>query len=936
MRGASFPNPIWCKTMSSKLPIASDSTSKPFLSRVLRAYSLCLACYPPAFRRQFAEEMTEAFTARCSHAYERGGVARLLRVALAGFFDLLRTAWAERIETTSFSTTASVKALNSQSLGAIGGQLGQDFHYAVRGMRARPKGSLGIVVLLTLGIAATTAVFSVVDKVLLRPLNYPNSERIAMIWERHPALAGGPPKHSVAPGNYWDLTKSPTVTNLAAVRRTVAILSAEDAPEPLEVGRVSASLFSILGVGALQGRTFDSQEEADQVDVAVLHHDLWMRKFGGDPAVVGRRILLNEKPHVVVGVMPRGFDFPPRITPTGVSAMAPADLWTPLQLTRQENARDSRYLRVFALLDEGNSIERLQAELSTTAAALARVYPATNFDTGFLAVALKDEVVANARTTLWVLLAAVGVLLMLTCANVANLQLATAGSREKDLAVRVALGADTGRLFRQILTENLLLAGLGGAAGLALGWYAVGSLEHILPATFPRLAELEFDGRAALVALAVSVGAGLLFGIAPAARFSRSGAATALREAGRSNTSAPRRNAVSRSLAIAQTALATVLLILAGLLTKSFVQLQQVDPGFRPDDLVAARFTLPASKYDTPPRIQQVHQTLLDRLSALPDVESAATSRFLPLEASRMGWNIEVENVAKQPGEPMPVALYHSVSPEYFEVMEIPLVSGRLLSRQDSKDSPPVAVISRKMASELWADVDPIGRRFRLGDEGAEAPWITVVGLVADVKKELDTVPRGAFYIPATQSPWPLRTTYMVARARPERLEAALQATPGLFRSLDPAIALYGLAAMDHRVASALGHQRLSARVMAAFAGLALLVASVGLYSLLSYAVAQRKRAVGVRLALGARPGTIVRQITAEGAWIGVSGASLGLLIGLPAARYAEGLLFETSSFDLLIFSLVALSLPLVAILATSIPAFRASRTDPMTVLRAD
>jgi len=801
----------------------------------------------------------------------------------------------------------------------------QDLRFGVR-MLLKHKGFTAIAVLtLSLGIGANTAIFSVVNALMLRPLPFPGSERLVWVEEVSRKTNESQPAWGA---HFLDWQEhSQTLTGIAAIDGTTRTLTGAGEPERIEVGKSSASFLSVLGVPLLQGRNFTAAEDAPGGErVAILSHRFWQRRFNSDLSILGRSVTLDDASFTVIGVLPANFRF-----------YSQFDVWVPLALDPQAQlAGPARYYgTTVARLKPGVSFEQAQAEMDTLLQRyeLTRPEGSKRIDTRTQLVSLQEHLLGDTRRPLLVLLGAVSLVLLIACANVANLLLARAATRQKELAIRAALGASRLRLTRQMLTECLLLALTGGSAGLLLAYWLTGLLGSTNPlGAMGRLAVITIDLRVFGFTLLVSLVTGLLFGLLPALRLSRPDLPNlnaTLKEGGRGSGIHGR--GLRGALMVSEVALAIVLMIGAGLLIRSFVKLLGVDPGYRAENLLTARLALPPH-YNEKARRVQFYDQLLPRLAALPGVASVGATSHLPLTKYNMGAELFVEGRVYREGENPPGAPIAAVSPDYFRTMGIRLLAGRLFNDGDTQNAPAVTLLSETLARKLFPNEDPLGKRF-LNLAGSDAEFTTVVGVVSDIRHQgLDKEIEQAVYLTYRQLPRPMS---LVLRGTVETssLAAALR---NAVREVDPALPLYDVMTMDDRLSKSVAARRFNLLLLGGFAALALLLAGVGVYGVIAYVVTARTHEVGIRMALGAQSGDVVRLFVKQGMALVLLGVGLGLLGAFALTRVMATLLFGVSANDPLTFGGVALLLSLIALLACYLPARRAAKVDPLAALHHD
>ncbi|MEJ7810719.1 MAG: ABC transporter permease [Gemmatimonadaceae bacterium] len=809
--------------------------------------------------------------------------------------------------------------------------LAQDLTYGLRSLRRAPGFTLVATLTLALGIGATTAIFSVVNAVLLRPLPYRDAERVVMVWMDNTPQAIHEDIHSYP--NFADLRAQGTVfAKLAAYNRTgynVTGGCAEGACEPQRITAAvsTADLFDVLGVRPALGRAYEAAEEEQGRDgVVVISHGLWTRMFGADPRAVGRTLRMNGRERIVVGVMPRGFAFP----------SAGTDLWVPMALSPQmREARQSFGFYVVGRLAPGISMARASTDVRTVWSRLQGQYPEAIADFGINLVALPEQVVGRSlRTALWVMLGAVAAVLLIGCANVANLLLSRAAAREREVSVRLALGASRARLVRQLLTESVLLAGIGGALGVVLAWGGLRALTRLAPADIPRLDQVHVDGVVLAVTTLVVVVTGVLFGLAPALHASRPSLSDALREGGRGGTAGRRGNRMRQLLAAAQVALVVVLLTGAGLLIRSFLEVQRVQLGFRPDHLLTMRVALPGAKYQRDAQRVAFFNDLVERVRVMPGVRGAAATSSIFLSQTPRSTIFTIEGRTPVPDERNLELPLDAVTPDYFRVMGVSLLRGRAFTAQDRDSAPPVVIVNANMARRFWPNDGALGKRFKYGGPESRAPWMTIVGVVADMRRTgFDAPVRYETFLPLAQT-GDAGMTLVVRTARDALALAA--AVRGQVRALDPDQPVYEVKTMDQLLSTMVAQRRFSMTLLGTFAALALVLGVVGVYGVTSYLVAQRTREVGLRLALGADPRQLVRMVVGQGMRVAAAGMALGLLGALVVARLMVGLLYGVTPVDAVTLIAVTALLALATLVANYLPARRAARVDPLVALRAE
>jgi putative ABC transport system permease protein len=808
--------------------------------------------------------------------------------------------------------------------------LTSDVRYGLRAFARAPGFTAVALITLALGIGATTAIFSVVNAVILRPLPYPRSDRLVQVWMDNRRTGLREDIHSFA--NYADLRDQNRVFSAMAAYFTsgynVTAGCSESDCEPQRVAALfsTADLAKVLRVSPAMGRTFTAEEDAPGRDgVVVISHGLWTRMFAGDRNVLGRTMRLNGRERRVIGVMPPGFAFPSRDT----------ELWVPMAPAEDEKQQRSAFgYWSVARLNDDVVFPRAVADLNAIARRLEQQYP-TNRDYGVYLIPLPEQVVGRTlRTSLWIMLAAVGAVLLIACANVANLMLSRAAVREREISVRVALGAARTRLVRQLLTESVLLSVLGAALGTGLAWTGLRVLVGLAPKDIPRLDQVRIDLVALGVTLGLAVVTGIAFGLAPALQSSRVAVGGVLRDAIRGGTGSRRAQRLRRMLVAAQIALVVVLLTGAGLLIRSFIHLQRVDLGFRPDHLLTMRYALPGARYPTPQARSAFHAAVLERTQQLPGVEGAALISDIFLSATPNSTTTTIEGREMTPEEQNIEVPIDAVSPDYFKVMGIKLLRGRTFTAADNLEAPQVAIINENMARRFWPNEDAVGKRFRYGGAQSTAPLMTVVGVVADMRRTgFDTPVRYETFRPHTQRVTGGLTLVLRTRGDPLGMVAPVRAQ---LRSIDPEQPVFEIASIDQLLGSMVAQRRFSMALLGAFAALALALGVVGVYGVTSYLVAQRTREVGVRLALGAQPNQVVGMVVRQGMVVAAIGIALGLVGALVAGRLMSGLLYGVGPFDLATLAAVTGIIGLATLAANWVPALRAANVDPLTALRSD
>jgi putative ABC transport system permease protein len=807
-----------------------------------------------------------------------------------------------------------------------------DLRYAIR-ILAKNPGFAGVaIVTLALGIGATTAIFSFVNGMVLRPFAFQESERLVMLLpqSRRPTPF---PIRSITPGDFIDWQRENRVfASMAGFMGATFSITTGGDPERLLGAAVTREFFDTLGVAPMVGRTFRSgANDADPSDTVVIGANVWRRRFNANPALVGQRITLDAKSFTVLGVMPPEFTFPrDGMVASGAHPLQDVELWAPLDV--RPGDRRNALMQVVARLKPDVTIEQARSDMSTVSQALQQQLGGRSADVRI--VGLKDDVSHAVRPLLFVLLGAVGFLLLIACTNVANLLLGRAAGRQREVAIRAALGAGRRRLVQQFLTESVVLAIAGGLAGLLIAVWSIDLAVTLIPrGTVPRLSEVHIDPQAFAFTMAVSVATGLLFGLAPAFQSSNFDVITALKTAGITQTVRAR---FFNALVVAEVALAFVLLAGAGLLVKSFMRLTSVDPGFKPDSILTVSVTLPEGGYPASPEMQRFSSAAIERLHAVPGIVYAGAINWLPLGGNFLSGDITVEDVPQLPsglviGKP-------AVSPEYFHAMGIPLLRGRAFMDRDSAQAPGVLIVTETLARRLWPGQDAIGKRVKLGFGGPTEPWCAVVGVVGDVKQlALSDETRPAIYAPLLQAPRPflLRNLTFVLRTDGDPATAAA-AIRRAIRSVDAELPFDRVDTMRQVVADSMSEPRFRSVVFASFAMVALALVTIGILGVLAHSVTRRTREIGVRMALGAQRIDVLSIVVREALTMTLVGVMLGAIGAAALTRLLATFLFEVRPLDATTFALAAVMLVAVALIASYVPARRASRVDPVVALRAE
>jgi putative ABC transport system permease protein len=812
---------------------------------------------------------------------------------------------------------------------------------ALRGLAKSPGFTIIAIATLTLAIGANSAVFSLINALLVRPLPYQQPSKLALIWEQF--ATQGLDRIPVSAPEFRDYeTQLHSFEKIAAFDYTTFNLATGNLPERIQGADVSPDLFDLLGVQPSRGRPFLPDEQGlGRDDVVVISERIWKRRFNSDPAVLGSKLMLSGHAYTVVGIMPSAFEFPlPLFNVQGGQFGERVEIWKPTAFTEGEmKARGSRNYSVIARLRNGVSASQAQAELDNVIASWRRQYPDNYSSGGFGAriYSLHDQVVGGMRTGLAILLGAVVFVLLIACANLATMLLARASARERELAIRVALGAGRWRLLRQILTESVLLALAGAACGIMLSVWGLELLKHIGARTVPRLAEVNVDLVVLIVTAVAAVGTGILFGLIPAFATAKPELTEALKEGGRSSTTGARRNRVRNSLVVAEISLALVLLVGAGLLMKSFARLQNVNPGLDPHNVLTMEISLPEVKYPAPGPSYMGGETAINffteaerRISQLPGVEATGIAAILPLSGSNGDSSFEIEN-RPHVGAPGPDEEFRVISPGFFRALKVPLLQGRFFNDADTSTSPAVVIVNEALARKYFPNEEALGKRITLDNPRKDPKWITIVGVVGSIRhRALDLDPQPEYYVPNSQ--FSLRNMVVLVRSKldPRNLTSAIRSQ---IQSMDAELPIAHVRTLDEVVADSIAPRWLSVVLLGVFSGIAVLLATVGIYGVISYLVVQRTHEIGVRMALGAQRRDVLRLVVGHAAKLVGIGSVIGLVLALISTRTLSALLYNVGAFDAATFIFVTIALAAVALLASYIPALRATRADPMIAL---
>ena len=807
------------------------------------------------------------------------------------------------------------------------GVLIQDLRFAFRQMVKKPGFTAVVVLTMALGIGANAAIFSVLDAVLLRPLPYSNPEGLIKVWSRFTGIGLPNDQNWVSAPEFRDLQQlNKSFSELAAIGSGSINLGVKGSPQRVVGAAVSPGLFSMLGAQPLLGRTFLAEEAQPGRDHEVLlSYGLWRRVFGGNPNVIGSTIDIDGVPNSVVGVMPAGFSYPDE-----------AEIWGPLAFSADdlsENSRGNHGFEVLGRMKPGLSLAQLQSDMDRAGKTMIEQhgsYPYQKYGFGIILHPLLEETVGDVKPSLIVLMAAVGLVLLIACANIANLLLVRSTERQQEVETRMALGASGARLVRQLLTESVVLAFAGGLVGVAITPWILRGLVDIAAKSLPRAVHTAIDVRALVLTAAISLATGILFGLAPALQAGRKRQFDGLK--GGRSTEGKRPKRLRSALVICETAFSLLLIAAAGLLLRSFAEILKVDPGFRPDGVLTMRVALPDAIYSKPEQVRGFYSELLDRVQKLPGVQAAGAVSGLPLSGQGGSGTTTIDSQSVPLEETTPEADQRVVTPDYFKAMGISLVRGRFFDARDSNTAAPVAMVDESLAKTFWPNQDPIGKRLHIGGRQSKVPWNTVIGVVRHVRnRTLEARSRMEVYWPESQRPYGAMSLAILASGNPMNLVPTIQREVSL---IDPDLPVYRVGTMTEVMGDSLERRRLALILLAVFAGLALLLASIGIYGVTSYGVAQRHAEIGLRMALGADRGQVLSMLIRSGLTTIAIGLGLGLVMALFLTRLISGLLFSVRASDPVALGGAAVLLLAAALLAIFVPARRATKVNPMVALR--
>jgi putative ABC transport system permease protein len=887
--------------------------------RRLRAISrVLLRLYPEDFRKTCGTGMEDAYVDRMNDPRRGSGTWAFVGTVGLMIWHSLRDGALERMGPRR-------RGADKRKRGSIMGTVLYDIHHSLRSLRKKPAFYSALLLVFALGIGANTVIFSVVNGVLLQPLPYPDADRLVVPWQTHPhwresdnpSLRAQWDRLGLAYPVYEDwMETNPVFEELGIYAFQTFIAAGTDGSERIRGVRATEGVFKALGVEPLLGRTFlDEEDRMGGPRLVVLSHGVWLDRFGGDPTALGQTIVLDEETHTIVGVMPRGFDFPNETR-----------LWTTLPDSDRERGRNNQFAYGVARLKPGVTLASAQRDMEVLQEHLNEIHPIEGRSYGANLVGLHEETVGDVRSALFLLLGAVGVFLAIACANITNLLLLRASERRKELAVRLSIGAGKGRLLGQLLTEGFVLSVLGGGLGLLLAFVSLQPFLGLLPAGTPRLDEVALDGKVLAYSLAISVATGVLASLIPGIMASSTKLTSVLKESGRGTGGGRQRNRTQLTLLVSEIAFTFVLLVGAGLLAQSFSRLTSVDPGFSSEGVVMMRMDLGGERYSAWETRRQAYEELYTKLEALPGVTAVSFASPGPFR----GWWSNGTTVDTREGLVETNTQQEQVSPNYFETMGTPLLTGRVFTAGEMEDRAPVVIVNQALAESYWPEDGALGQRIALGGHGSELEWLTVIGVVEDVRRRLDGEPYATLFHPLDYQD----AAVVIRTARDEA--GVMTGARAALKAVDPNVPIISLGTLDTEINRTVAGPKVRTVILGVFALFSALLAVLGIFGLLAYAVAQRTNEIGVRMALGAETGVVMRGILLRGFAILGLGLGLGLVVTLVAVRALEPFLFQVGHTDPGTMGAVAVLLSVATMGASIIPARRAMRVDPVEALRAE
>ena len=812
-----------------------------------------------------------------------------------------------------------------------------ELRYALRVLAKSPAFTFIAIATLALAIGANTAVISLVNALLVRPLPYRAPQQLVLLLQHFKAQ--NLDRIPVSPPEYVDYeTRVRGLEKIGAFTYANFNLAGGEMPERIPGAVVSPSVLQLLGVNPIQGRAFEPEEAQNgRDDVVMISERLWQRRFNRDPHTVGSKVVMNGRSFTIVGIMPKGFDFPLQLFNLGAGGQfgERADIWQPLAFTdAQMKSRGSRGFAIIGRLKSGTTPAQAQSEIEGINVQMRHDHPDSypqSDSFGGEIFPLQGLAVAGMRPMLLILLVSVVLVLLIACANLTTMLLARAASRDREMAIRVALGAGRFRLLRQMLVESVLLSLCGGIAGVLLAIWGVDLLKTIGAQTVPRLREVNLDLTVLTLTFLVSVGTGIIFGMVPGLASGKPALTEALKEGGRGSTEGRRRNRVRNALVVGEVALALVLLTSAGLLMKSFARLQSVNPGFNPHNVLTMEISLPKLKYNNNEAAVQFTDEAHRRIAAIPGVRSAAFTTILPLSGTNSDSSFAIEGAPNGPNDPSPDEEYREVSPDYFRVLETPLLQGRFFTIADNATAPLVIIVNQTFAKKFWPNESAVGKRITFGNPRKDPKWVTIVGVVGDIRHlALDADPKPEMYVPWAQDPY---TTAILAVRTAQDPRSVISSIRREVQAIDPAQPIANVRTLEEVTSDSIAPRRLAVVMLGVFAGIALLLASVGIYGVMSFLVVQRTHEIGVRMALGAQRKDVLGLVVGHALRLVLIGTAIGLLMAIFSSRALTALLYSVSALDKPTFALVTFVIGAVALAASYVPALRAMRSDPMVAL---